>query len=133
MRDMKVILVDDNDVDIIVNKKLIVLAGITENIVAFTGGEEFLQHLRDEPALVEPGNTVVLMDIQMPGMDGFQALEAFVKEMKSLADGCLMFMLSSSIDKGDIRRAEEIPYIIKVMEKPLDVYNLRRHVQAETT
>ena len=131
MSDLHVILIDDNDVDIIVNSKLIVLAGITESIVPFTGGEEFLTHLQDHPQTVQRGNTVVLMDIQMPCMDGFEALERFVNEQPDAAQGCHIFMLSSSIDKGDVRRAEDIPYIIKVLEKPLDVYSLKRYVDAE--
>lgn len=127
---MRVFLIDDNDVDIIVNKKLIVLAGITEDIIPFTSGEDFLDYLRAEPGAVLPGQTVVLMDIQMPSMDGFECLERFVADLTDLASQSAIFMLSSSIDKADIRRAEEIPYIIKVLEKPLDVYSLKRHLDA---
>ena len=127
---MRVFLIDDNDVDIIVNKKLIMLAGITEDILPFTSGEDFLDHMRANPDAVLPGQTVVLMDIQMPSMDGFECLEQFTAGLSDLANSSAIFMLSSSIDKADIRRAEEIPYIIKVLEKPLDVYALKRHLDA---
>ena len=131
MHELQVILVDDNDVDIIVNTKLLALAGVTESIVPCTSGEEFLTHLRLNPETVQPGNTAVLMDIQMPDMDGFEVLDRFVNEQSELAEGCHIFLLSSSMDSGDVRRAEDIPYIIKVLEKPLDVRSLSHYLIAE--
>lgn len=131
--ELHVLLIDDNDVDIIVNSKLIKLAGITDSIVPFTNGEDFLSYLGEHPETVRAGVTVVLMDIQMPNMDGFQCLEQFTSKYPKLAAGCAIFMLSSSIDKNDIAHAEEIPYIVKVLEKPLDVYSLRRHLDARAS
>lgn len=127
--ELHVLLIDDNDVDIIVNSKLIKLAGITNRIVPFTNGEDFIEHIRQHPDVIHSGNTVILMDIQMPVMDGFQCLDTFTNEFPELAKLCAIYMLSSSIDKKDIQRAEQIDYIVRVLEKPLDVYSLRRHIQ----
>lgn len=127
--ELHVLLIDDNDVDIIVNSKLIKLAGITNRIVPFTNGEDFIEHIRQNPDVIHSGNTVVLMDIQMPMMDGFKCLEVFTSEFPELSDLCSIYLLSSSIDKRDIQRAEQIDYIIRVLEKPLDVYSLRRHIE----
>lgn len=131
--ELHVLLIDDNDVDIIVNSKLIKLAGITNRIVPFTNGQDFIEHISQNPDTITSGNTVVLMDIQMPMMDGFQCLDKFTAEFPDLANLCSIYMLSSSIDKKDIQRAEQIEYIVRVLEKPLDVYSLRRHIEEGIT
>ncbi|MFM1930946.1 MAG: hypothetical protein RL226_249, partial [Bacteroidota bacterium] len=61
--------------------------------------------------------------------DGFKVLQQFQALPDDFTKSCKVFMLSSSIDRNDIERAEEIPDIIKVLEKPLDVYLLRRLIQ----
>ena len=45
---------------------------------------------------------VVLMDISMPGLDGFAAIEQLVGE----CDGLQVLVLSGSADQADIARAE---------------------------
>jgi hypothetical protein len=37
-----------------------------------------------------------------------------------------VFMLSSSIDRNDIKRAESYPMVKRILEKPLDVYQFKQ-------
>lgn len=46
---------------------------------------------------------VVLMDLSMPGLDGFEAIAAIVARHP----GCRVVVLSGSADPDDIRKAEE--------------------------
>ena len=68
---------------------------------------------------------IVLMDVQMPEMDGFEFLEQFKKLPKSITDVCKVAMLSSTLDFGDIKRAEANPYVIKLLKKPLSITDLQ--------
>lgn len=123
---LNIILVDDNDIDIVVNTKLLKLANITENVISFSSCDETMAYFMENSEKIKQFMNVILLDIQMPGTDGFQCLEKFTAMSEDLKSCCKIFMLSSSIDRGDIEKAEANNDVIKVLEKPLDVYLLKR-------
>lgn len=126
---INIILVDDNDIDIVVNTKLLRLANFTEHIVSFPSGETVLNYIQENVEALAENNNILLLDIQMPISDGFETLADFEKLPESTRSHFKVFMLSSSIDRTDIVRAEQNDTIIKVLEKPLDVYLLRRLIE----
>ena len=68
---------------------------------------------------------VLLMDIRMPEMDGFQ----FLDELKNLPKDPLkylnVFMLTSSLDQKDIVRSREYPMVKGFLSKPLDMLTVK--------
>ena len=128
---MNIILVDDNDIDIVVNTKLLKLAKITDNVISFNRSENALDWLAENHTQGGFKDNVMLLDIQMPGTDGFQFLESYAQLSEEVKKSCRVFMLSSSIDRADIERAEANVDVIRVLEKPLDVYLLKRLLAAE--
>ena len=128
---MNIILVDDNDIDIVVNTKLLKLANITDNVISFNRSENARDWLAENHTQEGFKDNVLLLDIQMPGSDGFQFLESYAQLSEEVKKNCRVFMLSSSIDRGDIERAEANSDVIRVLEKPLDVYLLKRLLAAE--
>ncbi len=127
---LNIILVDDNDIDIVVNTKLLKLANITDNVTSFSSCDETMAYFLENSEHIKSFTNVILLDIQMPGTDGFQCLEKFTAMADDVKQCCKIFMLSSSIDRGDIERAEANPDVIKVLEKPLDVYLLKRLINS---
>ena len=122
---MQVILIDDSDIDNKVNTKLLKLARLTSDIQAFTDPEMALAHVTKEgPTWTAP--RWILLDIQMPGVDGFAWLEHFRRLPESVQSMCRIYMLSASIDREELRKAEADPSVIALMEKPLDVYMFRQ-------
>ncbi|MFM7234027.1 MAG: two-component system response regulator [Flavobacteriales bacterium] len=125
LSDIRFYLVDDNDIDISVNVKLLHLAKISEHLNTYSSATQFLTALREQPSLVSSGKHVVLLDIMMPGMDGFECLEELEKMDSSITNQLHVFMLSSSIDRSVISKAEKFAIVKRVLEKPLDVYLLK--------
>jgi len=115
----KVMLVDDNDIDLKINSKIITLSNLFSEIILCQSGEEGIdyieKHLNDENLLP----SFILLDIQMPEMDGFEFLEIYKKFPKTFIDSCRIAILSSTLDFGDIKKAEANPYVIKLLKKPL--------------
>jgi CheY-like chemotaxis protein len=86
-------------------------------VTAFSKGEELLDALRTKPA-----PDAVLLDIVMPGMDGFQILETIRKE--KLVPNAKLIVLSNQGQDTDIDRAKELGahgYIIKASAIPSEV------------
>ena len=123
--DMQVILIDDSDIDNKVNTKLLKLARLTSDIVAFTDPLQAFAHLEKEGATWTAPRWIML-DIQMPGTDGFAWLEKFRTLPDAVQSMCRIYMLSASIDREELKKAEHDPSVIALMEKPLDVYMFRQ-------
>lgn len=87
-------------------------------VIACQGGEEFLKELREKGP-----PDAVLLDIIMPGMDGFGVLEAIRKE-KLVPDSTKIIILSNQGQDADIERARGLGatgYIVKASAIPSEV------------
>lgn len=125
-KQLNIILVDDNEIDIVVNSKLLKLSNITENIHSFGNCGDALTFMQKNSEVLRTQRNIILMDIQMPNMDGFECVGKIMELSDEFLSSVTIYMLSSSIDRNDIKRAEEHPNIDKILEKPLDVYQLKR-------
>ena len=127
-------LVDDNEIDRVVNGRL-VEAAMRASVRKFKDGPSFLEALMADSGVeendVRPGSAlaegrlVILLDILMPGMDGFAVLERMEFLPVSAMSGLTVFMLSATLDREDLERAEGHPIVEALLPKPLDVHQLR--------
>ncbi len=118
-RTVRVLLIDDNDIDLKINSKVIKLSDFFDEIVVCQSGEEGIAYITknlDHPELLPD---FILLDIQMPEMDGFEFLEIYKNFPKTFLNNCKLAILSSTLDFGDIKKAEANPLVIKLLKKPL--------------
>ncbi len=83
-----------------------------------------------------PVETVVLLDINMPQLSGWEVLDSFFVLGDDIKKYITVIMLSSSIDSNDKRRAIDHPCVINYLEKPLTVTKFNevmKSFQAEMT
>ena len=93
-----------------------------EALMADSGVEE--NDVRPGSALAE-GRLVVLLDILMPGMDGFAVLERMEMYPTTALSRITVFMLSATLDPNELERAEGHPIVEALLPKPLDIHQLR--------
>jgi signal transduction histidine kinase/DNA-binding response OmpR family regulator len=113
LADLPVLVVDDNDT----NRRI--LEGMLRNwrmcLAAADGGEVALGELRRAAAAGAPYR-LVLLDVMMPGMDGFEVARR-IKQAPGLA-GATIMMLSSADRKGDAARCRAMG-VTRYLTKPV--------------
>ncbi|OJW83910.1 MAG: hypothetical protein BGO69_09260 [Bacteroidetes bacterium 46-16] len=112
------IIIDDSKLDCFIADKIIRNTGKAGDIKSFTVAAEALDFISKAPPPVSD-KTNVLLDIQMPVMNGFEFVEAFEKLPEDIRNGYNVYMLSSSINENDLNRVKHYPSIKQFLNKPL--------------
>jgi CheY-like chemotaxis protein len=125
-----VMLIDDNEIDNLINQKMIEAANITQNIFTHTGARSAIEFLRNIEKLNSVAKDVlpeiIFLDIDMPLMDGFQFLDEFEKLSDVTKNKCKIVMLTSSINPQDVNKSKKYNYVKKYINKPLTQENLEK-------
>jgi len=117
-----IMLIDDNEIDNLINQKMIEAAAIADKIYTHTGaksGLEFLRNMEKLELAEQILPDLIFLDIDMPLMDGFQFIDEFEKLSSLVKKKCKVIMLTSSINPQDYNRAKKYPMIKLFLNKPL--------------
>ena len=117
------LLVDDSLLDLFIHKKMISISNIAESITTFNSAEEALEYLKENESVLP--ECIMLLDLQMPGMNGFEFIDVFANLSDRIKNSVRIFILSSTVDHGDIKKAQENPFIEDMISKPVDVNFLK--------
>lgn len=118
-----IMLIDDNEIDNLINQKMIESADVVENIYTHTGARSAIEFLRNAEKLEGFSDKIlpdiILLDIDMPLMDGFQFLDEFEKLKETTKEKCAVVMLTSSINPQDVNKSKKYKYVKRYINKPL--------------
>ncbi|MEM0922873.1 MAG: response regulator [Pseudomonadota bacterium] len=111
-----VLLVDDNAIDNRLHKRVIDRTGLVRTVLTFSGPAEAMSYMREPDAIPVD---LMLLDINMPKMNGFEMLEAAIAEFGTVFDPSVVVMLTTSMDPCDRERAKQFAMIRDYVMKPL--------------
>lgn len=117
----RIVLIDDDHTTNTLNKLIIERSALVDEVVTFAEAERALEYLKNEDG---ENKSLILLDINMPFMNGWEFLNEYVKLNGSKRDDKII-MLTSSIDPSDMTKAEEISSVADYKSKPLSVEMLQ--------
>lgn len=115
-----VFLIDDDSISNFITERLIVRENLTEHIATFNTAEDALNHLdKIIKTAVIAFPVLILLDLNMPGMNGWDFLEEYQNFPESFTSNCALYMLSSAVDAKDIVHARSNSLVEDFLSKPL--------------
>lgn len=118
-RKLHFIVIDDSKLDCFIAEKMIRNTGKSESIKSFLQGREALNFIATAPPSDEYSHTIVLVDIQMPIMNGFEFVEAFEQLPYAITENYSIYVISSSINDTDMRKLQNYTSVKQFLNKPL--------------
>lgn len=106
MKFNNVFVVDDDKIFHFIIKKLLTSNNININPSYFLNGLEALEGLKNKLNTGENQPDLILLDINMPILDGWQFLEEFKKLKDQLKKEITIYIISSSDNQMDLDKAE---------------------------
>jgi CheY-like chemotaxis protein len=124
-RSMNVLLIDDDPVFNTLHKKLLERTGMDMEISYALNGEEAMALINDYFTGVRDLPNLVLLDLDMPTMDGFSFLESFKRIPFGKFHNPKIVILTSSSEPRDIQKVKSLG-VYTYLTKPLTEDTLRK-------
>lgn len=119
-------LIDDDEIFQFTTSRIIKLTNLPFNVTQFFNGEQAMTYLSNNAQQPDKLPDIILLDINMPVIDGWMFLDEFKTLAKKLKKKITIYMVSSSIAPEDIRRAKSNPFVSDYLVKPVSAETLRQ-------
>jgi CheY-like chemotaxis protein len=113
----QIVIIDDSDPDLLYARIVVEQAHIADEVLTFGTAIEALEFLAASPKPVD----LILLDINMPEMGGFEFLDRFEALPAPHRQTAVVVMLTSSPDPQDRARAQNYGVVRAYVVKPLDL------------
>ncbi len=128
----KVLLIDDSTASNVIHQELLYEMDIAEEIVLKEGASEALEYIKgNDNNDTPPVPDLILLDIEMPGKDGFDFLEEFNQLTSDQTNDfkIVIAMLSNHLDIDNFEKAKSFKMtgVVDHIRKPMykeDIENL---------
>lgn len=119
------IIIDDDPSNNTISRIIIKRSIGQAEVLAYTNPEEGFLFISNE--FPSTGNTaILLLDINMPVMTGWDFLERFATLDSTLKERIKIYMVSSSLDERDKQRALANTHVSDYITKPLTLESMKR-------
>jgi len=115
-----VLLVDDDPTINFVHKLFLTEWEVTDQIFTASNGQEALDFLERNEDFGQQPPSMILLDINMPIMNGFEFLEAYEELPETKRASVVLAMLTTSLHERDRAKAAKFTSLDSYMSKPLE-------------
>lgn len=125
--------IDDDAVYNFTVKRAFDTAHFTKRLLMFPNGQMALDYFETHAEETEKLPDLVLLDLNMPVLDGWQFLERFIALKPRLGKKIIIYIISSSIMEADMTRAKSFSEVSDYIVKPITtekLLHILEHMQA---
>lgn len=124
MKRLRIALIDDDEIFQFITSRLIERANLAQDLQQFHNGNAALHYLNSHAHLADELPDIILLDINMPVIDGWMFLDEYETLATKLQKNITIFMVSSSIAMEDMNRAKANPLVKDYLIKPVSLETL---------
>jgi len=117
-------IIDDDPIFVFGTKRLMQLANFCNGFLVFKNGKEAYDNLKASIIAGEKLPDLILLDLNMPIWDGWQFLDEFIQI--PIENAVTIFIVTSSIDPEDIKRAKSYEIVSNYLVKPIKMDDLKK-------
>lgn len=124
MRKKTIWVIDDDIIYQIIANKIIQKSEMFTNVTSFKNGKEAIDTLTSLAKQDELLPDIILLDINMPIMDGWEFMEEMTILKPSMTKKIIVYVVSSSIAIEDKNKSKTYPDILGYLSKPVHINDL---------
>jgi len=115
----RVFIIDDDPIHQRITQIMITKNELFDEYTSYTEAQKALDFLQDNYKNIEILPDVILLDLNMPEVDGWDFLDVFEVFKKKLQKEIRVYIVSSSVDEKDILRSRSFESVVGFISKPL--------------
>jgi CheY-like chemotaxis protein len=121
-------IIDDDPMSSFYIKRLAELGELANIITIYNTAQGAINYLLHHRNTIEHLPDIILLDIYMPEVDGWQFLNELKKIEEQLSKRAAIYIISSSNHPRDLTRAEKFPEVRSYFQKPVTLEVLKEMV-----
>lgn len=130
---MQILLVDDDDATNFYHRKIINRMQENNIIYEVNNGKEAIafveKNIKSTDNNEKSDSILILLDINMPLINGWEFLDYFQNKEPSFQKKCLILILTTSLNPDDEKKAATYSSVKGYLKKPLNLYELQELIQ----
>jgi len=112
-------IVDDNPIDQLITEYLLTHSYKKKDILIMPSAAEALSYLDTYLHIPEALPCLILLDLDMPVMNGYGFLQEFRKYGEHVLKNCKIIVITASEIHADLEKMTADPLVVKLINKPL--------------
>jgi two-component system, chemotaxis family, chemotaxis protein CheY len=117
--------VDDDTIYQFTTARMVQIVDSSVDVLTFGDGEQAMRYINANAHDAAKLPDMILLDLNMPFMDGWEFLSAFEAIRDNLSKSIIIYVVSSSIDERDALRARSYGDVQDYLEKPVTTDRIR--------